>query len=78
MTEKEDIMAKQLIDENGEVGELGPEFFARAKRGRPSLADADKKRRVNLMLDPDVVLALQDRDNASAFVNALLREKLGL
>ena len=37
-----------------------------------------KKRRVNLMLDPDVVKELQRRDNASAFVNALLREKLRL
>ena len=71
-------MRKPLINDDGEVGELDEEFFARAKRGRPALLDSEKKRRVNLMLDPDVVAKLQQKDNSSAFVNALLREKLGL
>ena len=71
-------MRKPLIDDDGEVGELDDEFFARAKRGRPALLDAEKKRRVNLMLDPDVAAKLQQKDNSSAFVNALLRETLGL
>lgn len=71
-------MTKPLIDRDGEVSDLGDAFFARAKRGRPALPPAAKKRRVNLMLDPDVAAELQERENSSAFVNALLREKLGL
>lgn len=71
-------MKKSLIDADGEVQELSDDFFERAKRGRPPLPDGFKKRRVNLMLDPDVVKELQRRDNASAFVNALLRQKLRL
>jgi len=50
----------------------GPREGARHCRQR------QKKRRVNLMLDPDVAAELQERENSSAFVNALLREKLGL
>jgi hypothetical protein len=53
-------------------------FFAQAKRGRPPMPEAAKKRRVNLMLDPDVADRLQDEANASAFVNSLLRDKLGM
>ena len=37
-----------------------------------------KKCRVNLMLDPDVVEGLRAVENASALVNSLLREKLGV
>ena len=37
-----------------------------------------KKRRVNLMLDPDVVEGLRAVEIASALVNSLLREKLGV
>jgi len=39
---------------------------------------AVKKRRVNLMLDPEVADGLQKTGNASAFVNGILREKLGI
>ena len=42
------------------------------------MPEALKKRRVNLMLDPDVADRLQDEANASAFVNNLLRDKLGM
>jgi hypothetical protein len=71
-------MPKPFIAPDGEVRELDQDFFARAKRGRPPLPDAVKKRRVNLMLDPDVAARLQEEENSSALVNSLLRERLGL
>jgi uncharacterized protein (DUF4415 family) len=71
-------MQKPYTNLEGEVRELDKDFFTRAKRGRPALPESTKKRRVNLMLDPDVVTHLQEISNSSAFVNGLLREKLGL
>ena len=71
-------MPKPFVSPEGEVRELDQDFFAKAKRGRPSLPEAAKKRRVNLMLDPEVSVRLQALGNASAFVNTVLREKLDL
>ena len=71
-------MPKAYTTPDGEVRELDGDFFAVAKRGRPALPEAQRKRRVNLMLDPDVAARLQDLDNSSGFVNGLLREKLGM
>jgi hypothetical protein len=71
-------MPKPYTTPDGEVRELTGDFFASAKRGRPALPEALRKRRVNLMLDPDVAARLHDIDNSSAFVNGLLREKLGM
>jgi len=42
------------------------------------MPEAIKKRRVNLMLDPDIAAHLHEVGNSSAFVNGLLREKFGL
>lgn len=69
-------MPKTMIDKHGEVAELYEDFFARAKRGRPAMPATAKKQRVNLMLDPDVVLRLQETPNMSALVNKVLRQKL--
>ena len=69
-------MPKPLVSPDGEVRELGEDFFARATRGRPALPADARKRRVNLMLDPEVAARLRGLGNASAFVNGLLREKL--
>lgn len=66
------------IDDDGEVRELDDQFFASAKRGRPPLPDAQRKKRVNLMLDPDVIEGLKAKGNMSAEANQILREKLGL
>jgi hypothetical protein len=71
-------MQRPYIGPDGEVGELDQNFFARAKRGRPQLPESVKKRRVNLMLDPDVATRLLTLDNSSAFVNGLLRKSLGI
>ncbi|WP_308916136.1 BrnA antitoxin family protein [Jannaschia sp. LMIT008] len=65
-------------DEDGEVRELDDAFFANAVRGRPPLPPASRKRRMNLMLDPDVIEGLRARGKMSAHVNALLRRDLGL
>ena len=71
-------MTKAYTTPDGEVRELDRDFFASATRGHPALPEAQRKRRVNLMLDPDVAARLHDIDNSSAFVNGLLREKLGM
>lgn len=69
-------MPKPFVSKSGTVRELDAEFFSSAKRGRPPLPDAAKKQRVNLMLDPDVVLRLKKTQNMSVYVNSLLRKKL--
>ena len=69
---------KPYIDEDGEVRELDEHFFANAKRGRPPLPNAQRKRRVNLMLDPDVIEGLKAKGNMSAEANAALRDALGI
>lgn len=71
-------MRKPYIRPDGEVRELDQNFFASAKRGRPQMPEALKKRRVNLMLDPDVAMRLLSLDNSSAYVNGLLRKVLGI
>jgi hypothetical protein len=71
-------MKKPYIALDGEVRELDRAFFVQATRDRPPMPGDRKKRRVNLMLDPDVADRLQDEANASAFVNSLLRDKLGM
>jgi hypothetical protein len=69
-------MKRPYIKSDGEVRELDQEFFAVAKRGRPPLPAEAKKRRVNIMLDPDVADRLKTIPNASAYVNDLLRKTL--
>ena len=66
------------IDEDGEVRELDEHFFKHAKRGRPPLPSSERKKRVNLMLDPQVIAALKARGVMSAEANRLLRDALGL
>ena len=66
------------IDADGEVRELDDHFFRNARRGRPPMPSEDRKKRVNLMLDPQVIAALKARGVMSAEANRLLREALGL
>ena len=68
-------MKKPYVARDGEVRELDSDFFAKAKRGRPALPAEAKKRRVNLMLDPEIADRLKTLPNASAYVNDMLRKK---
>ncbi|MBL4767324.1 MAG: hypothetical protein JKY94_06345 [Rhodobacteraceae bacterium] len=67
-----------MISHDGEVRETTADDLKFAGRGRPFLLDSDKKRRVNLMLDPEVVERLKLKGNMSAAANKILRETLGL
>ena len=82
-----------LIDEDGEVRELTVEDFALFKptaeipelvallrrQGRPALPEADRKTRVTLYLDPDVLARLKaDGKGWQTRANAALRRVLGL
>ena len=69
---------KPFISSDGEVRELDEHFFAKAKRGHPASPQAQRKRRVNLMLDQDVIAGLKAEGNMSAKANSVLREALTL
>lgn len=47
--------AKTYITPDGDAAELDAEFFKTAKRGRPPLPEKDRKRKVTIMLDPEVI-----------------------
>ena len=67
-----------FIFSDGKVRELDEHFFAKAERGRPALPKAPRKRRVNLMLDEDVIAGLRAKGNMSFEANSALREALDL
>ncbi len=46
--------------------------------GRPPIPTGERKRRVNLMLDPDVIAELKAKGNMSAEANQIPRDKPGL
>lgn len=72
-------MSKPLIGNDGEVGELPQGFFQKATRGRPALPAEQRKQRVNVMLDPDVIERLKrDGKGWQTRLNATLRQALGL
>ena len=70
--------SKSYVSKEGEVQELDQHFFAKAKRGRPAMPEQQRKRRVNLMLDQDVIAGLKAKGNMSAEANSALREALNL
>lgn len=73
-------MKKQLqplIDHDGEVRELKAEDFAKAKRGRPSMPESEKKQRVTIFLDRDVLAHYKSTGKGwHTRVNEKLREDL--
>ena len=83
---------KSYIDEAGEVTELDETWFREAKpldaypdlapiirQGRPRLPDDEKKQRVTIYLDRDVVERLkQDGKGWQTRANAALRKALGV
>lgn len=75
---EEDAAINAGIAADQDTAELTDKWFARARRGRPALPPQDRRRRVNLMLEPDVAERLKKTGNASALVNRLLRAHLGV
>lgn len=69
---------KSYISPEGDALDLDEGFFREATRGRPPLPEGARKRRVQLLLDPDIVEKLKDRGNMSGTANDLLRQALGL
>ncbi len=70
---------KPYIDEDGEVRELDQYFFKNAFRGRPPLLESQHKKRVSIMLDPDVIAHFKAGGKGwQACLNAKLREIAGL
>ncbi|NOX73021.1 MAG: BrnA antitoxin family protein [Alphaproteobacteria bacterium] len=70
---------KSYIDENGDARELDEYFFKHAKRGRPPMPSEQRKQRVNIMLDPDIIARLKEGGKGwQTRLNATLREALGL
>lgn len=70
--------ADTYIDDDGDAKELDEAFFAKAKRGRPSLPSTKRKRRMNVMFDPDVADRLRADGDISKRVNEAMRKELGL
>lgn len=89
---KRSSFPEPLIDADGEVRELTeadrarflpsteiPELADIVRRGRPPLPEADRKQRVTLYLDRDLVAALKaDGRGWQTRANALLRKAKGL
>lgn len=48
-------MNKSMIDDKGEVLELDDAFFKRARRGRPAMLEEERKSRVTMFLDKDII-----------------------
>jgi uncharacterized protein (DUF4415 family) len=68
---------KSYIDENGDALELDEAWFREAKP--TALPEADRKTRVTLYLDPDVLARLKaDGKGWQTRANAALRQALGL
>jgi uncharacterized protein (DUF4415 family) len=71
--------SKSLIGTDGEVGELDDKFFKTAKRGRPPMPAELRKKRVDMMLDPDVLAYFKSSGKGwQTRINAALREAAGL
>lgn len=85
-------MGKSYIDPDGSAVALDAEWFARAKpsteipelaevirRGRPPLPQDERKQRVTMYLDRDLIEALKaDGRGWQTRANALLRKAAGL
>ena len=65
-----------MIGKDGEVGELGKDFFATARRGRPPMPPGTQKVRMNMMIEAELAERLKSVGNKSAFVNDALRKAL--
>ena len=69
-------MKKPYISRDGEVQGARSGILCNRQTRASVLPAEAKKRRVNIMLDPDVADRLKAIPNVSAYVNDLLRKKL--
>ena len=70
---------KPLIGKDGEVRELDEVFFKSAKRGRPLMPAELRKKRVDMMLDPDVLDYFKSTGKGwQTRINNALRKVAGL
>lgn len=83
---------KSYIDDEGEIAELDEQFFREAKpldafpdlakivrQGRPPLPEAERKQRVTIYLDREIIVRLKDGGKGwQTRANAALRKALGL
>ena len=89
---KEKTMSKSYIDDDGEALPLDKDFFAKAehgipdlppfakmRRGRPELPENQRKQKVSIMLDPDLIRHFKKEGKGwQTRVNAALRKVAGL
>lgn len=74
-----DSTREPLMDEHGEVREITMDDMQHFRRGRPPLPSEVRKKRVSIMLDPDVIDRLKkDGKGWQTRANALLRNALGV
>jgi uncharacterized protein (DUF4415 family) len=67
--------SESYIGDDGEVRELDAAFFAQAKRGRPALPVDQRKQRVTILLDADLVETLRASGKGwQTRVNSMLRQ----
>ena len=73
-TPEEDAAIAAGIAADPDTAELNDGFFQTATRGRPPLPDKDRKRRVTMYLDPDVLDRLKAEGRGwQTRANAILR-----
>jgi hypothetical protein len=72
-TPEEDAAINAGIAADPDTFELTDEWFAKAKRGRPAMPPQQRKKRVNVMIAPDIADRISKIGNVSALVNQLLR-----
>ena len=73
------LKREPLVGEDGEVREITMDDLHFARLGRPPLPSELRKKRVTMMLDPDVIERLKaDGKGWQTRANALLRDALGV
>lgn len=79
-TFEEDLEIQRQIETDPDVPEWTDEMFAKAKRGRPTLPESEKRQSVSIKLDPRVIAYFKG-DNPKGWqtrVNAALQEIAGV